>query len=163
MHCHWPCPLPRLGVRFTLPAELSDVQWFGRGPGEAYPDSRQAARVGRFAATVDELQTPYVFPQENGHRLDTRWVSFSGPGGGLVISGDQPFGFTARRWSTAQLDAARHTSDLVPGPGIVVNIDVAQRGLGTAACGPGVLPAYELEVAPVSFTLRFAALAAEPE
>ena len=150
----WPCPLPRLGVQFTLPAELSTVEWFGRGPGEAYPDSRQAARVGRYTATVDELQTPYVYPQENGHRIDTRWVCF----GGLVVSGDQPFGFTARRWSTAALDAAQHTNDLVPGPDIVVNIDVAQRGLGSASCGPGVLPAYDLPVAPTSFTLRFAAL-----
>jgi beta-galactosidase len=152
----WPGPLPRIGVRFALPAELSEVEWFGRGPGEAYPDSRRAARVGRFTATVDDLQTPYVFPQENGHRIDTRWVSFAGPQGGLVISGAQPFGFTARRWTTEALDAARHTTDLVPGPEIVVNIDIAQRGLGSASCGPGVLPAYELEAAPVSFSLLFA-------
>ncbi|MDT5032163.1 MAG: beta-galactosidase [Actinoplanes sp.] len=154
----WPCPLPRLGVRFTLPAGLSTVQWFGRGPGEAYPDSRRAARVGRFTATVDELQTPYVFPQENGHRIDTRWVAFAGPGGGVLVSGDASFGFTARRWTSEQLDAARHTTDLVPGPEIVVNIDAAQRGLGTASCGPGVLPAYELAVAPVSFALTFSPL-----
>jgi beta-galactosidase len=151
----WPCPLPRLGVRFALPAELSTVEWYGRGPGEAYPDSRRSARVGRFTATVDALQTPYVFPQENGHRIDTRWVSFTGPAGGLVISGDAPFGFTARRWTSEALDAARHQTDLVPGPGIVVNIDVAQRGLGTASCGPGVLPAYDLEAAKVSFSLVF--------
>ncbi|MDT5039553.1 MAG: beta-galactosidase, partial [Actinoplanes sp.] len=144
--------------RFTLPAGLSTVQWFGRGPGEAYPDSRRAARVGRFTATVDELQTPYVFPQENGHRIDTRWVAFAGPGGGVLVSGDATFGFTARHWTSEQLDAARHTTDLVPGPEIVVNIDAAQRGLGTASCGPGVLPAYELAVDPVSFALTFSPL-----
>jgi beta-galactosidase len=154
----WPVALPRLGVRFAVPAELSAVEWFGRGPGEAYPDSRRAARVGRFVATVDELQTPYVFPQENGHRIDTRWVSFRGASGGLVISGPQPFGFTARRWSTEQLDAARHTTDLVAGPEIVVNVDLAQRGLGSASCGPGILPAYELEAVPVSFSLLFTAI-----
>ena len=45
----WDFPLPRLGVRFAVPAALDRVEWFGRGPGEAYPDSRLAARVGRFA------------------------------------------------------------------------------------------------------------------
>ena len=50
------------------------MQWFGGGPGEAYADSRQAARVGRYSASVDELQTPYVYPQENGNRLDVRWA-----------------------------------------------------------------------------------------
>src|SRR4051794_6653936 len=50
----WPFPLPRLGLRLALPGGLDRVEWFGRGPGEAYPDTRRAARVGRFAATVDE-------------------------------------------------------------------------------------------------------------
>ena len=73
----WPVPLPRLGLDFRLPAQYSNVRWLGRGPGEAYPDSRRAALVGAYAATVDELQTPYVFPQENGHRIDIRWVEFT--------------------------------------------------------------------------------------
>ena len=54
----WTVPLPRLGLRLSLPAELDRLEWFGRGPGEAYRDTRRAARVGRFAASVDELQTP---------------------------------------------------------------------------------------------------------
>ena len=66
----WPFPLPRLGVRLALPAGLDRVEWFGRGPGEAYPDTRRAARVGRFAASVDELQTPYV--QAAGERQPDR-------------------------------------------------------------------------------------------
>ena len=45
----WSFPLPRLGVRFAVPRALDRVEWFGRGPGEAYPDSRLAARVGRFS------------------------------------------------------------------------------------------------------------------
>ena len=58
----WDFPLPRLGVRLAIPAGPDRVEWFGRGPGEAYPDSRLAARVGRFTASVAELQTPYVMP-----------------------------------------------------------------------------------------------------
>ncbi|WP_157802957.1 hypothetical protein [Compostimonas suwonensis] len=29
-------------------------------------------------------------------------------------------------------------------PRVWLNLDIAQNGLGTAACGPGVLPAYQL-------------------
>ncbi len=155
----WSVPLPRLGVRFALPAELGEVEWFGGGPGEAYPDSRQAARVGHWRMSVDAMQTPYVYPQENGARIDVRWASLTdSQGNGLRLEGDTPFLFTARRWTTEQLDAARHHDELVPGEKIWVNVDFAQHGLGSGSCGPVSLPQYELHAAPVSFTMRLVML-----
>ena len=152
----FPCPLPRLGVTMALPAGLDAVEWFGGGPGEAYPDSRQAARIGRYSSTVDDLQTPYVFPQENGHRIDVRWARLTGPDDvGVRIDGDPAFGFTARRWTTAALEAARHTVDLQPDEKIHVTFDHAQHGLGSASCGPGVLPQYQLQAGKVTFSLWF--------
>ncbi|TMR95990.1 glycoside hydrolase family 2 TIM barrel-domain containing protein [Nonomuraea basaltis] len=149
----WPDPIPRLGVTMTLPGTAADrVTWFGRGPGEAYPDTGMAARVGRWTATVDELQTPYVYPQENGHRADVRWAGF----GAFKVSGDPVFGMTARRWSNDELAAARHRPDLVPGDRVHLHLDAAHQGIGTATCGPGTLPKYELR-APrqATLTLRF--------
>ncbi|MET7461048.1 glycoside hydrolase family 2 TIM barrel-domain containing protein [Nonomuraea sp. NPDC005501] len=152
----WAGPIPRLGVVMALPGDLGDVTWFGRGPGEAYPDTGMAARVGRWSATVEELQTPYVRPQENGHRAEVRWATLTGSGGrGVRVAGDPVFGLTARRWSTADLERARHRPDLVPGDRVHVNLDLAQHGIGTASCGPGTLPAYELRPEPASFRLRF--------
>ncbi len=137
----WSFPLPRLGLRLALPATLERVEWFGRGPGEAYADTRRAARIGRFAATVDELQTPYVMPQENGSRADVRWATITdGRGAGLRVEGHPCFDLTARRWTSEDLDAARHTPDLVARDRIWLNLDHAQQGIGTASCGPGVLP-----------------------
>ncbi|MGW2817358.1 beta-galactosidase small subunit-related protein [Streptomyces sp. NPDC001415] len=66
--------------------------------------------------------------------------------------GEEPFHFAARRWTDRQLDAARHHTDLVPGPVIHLHTDHAVQGLGTAAVGPGVLPQYRLELAPGDFT-----------
>jgi beta-galactosidase len=124
---------------------LDTVEWFGAGPGEAYVDSRQAARLGRFTATVDELQTPYVFPQENGNRSAVRWAEFRDRAGrGLRVTGWPTFELTARRWTTEALDAARHTIDLVPDNVVHLNIDAGHTGLGSASCGPGVAPADEL-------------------
>ncbi|MFC4947957.1 glycoside hydrolase family 2 TIM barrel-domain containing protein [Pseudonocardia sp. GCM10023141] len=150
----WTCPLPRLGLRMALPGTLDRVTWFGLGPGEAYADSRQAARVGRFTATVDELQTPYVLPQENGNRAAVRWATLTGAdGAGIRVEG--AFDLTARRLTSEDLDAARHTVDLVPGELIHLNLDLAQQGLGTASCGPGVLPQHRLGASAASFDLTF--------
>ena len=155
----WPCPLPRLGVRMAVPAELNRVTWFGLGPGEAYADTRLAARVGTFSRDVDELQTPYVFPQENGNRAEARWVTvLDAAGAGLKVSGRPTIEFSARRWTSEDLDAARHTTDLVPGDRIHVNLDHAQHGIGSAACGPGVLPQYRLDPRPATFGMIFQAV-----
>ena len=68
----WDCTWPRVGVRFDLPPTLRRARWFGTGPHESYPDSRRAARVGRFAASLDELNVRYSRPQETGHRAELR-------------------------------------------------------------------------------------------
>ncbi|NEB74031.1 DUF4981 domain-containing protein [Streptomyces sp. SID14478] len=149
----WRIPLPRLGVRLGLPgASGVAVRWYGGGPGEAYPDTQAAARLGLWQSDVDALQTPYVRPQENGARADVRWAEI----GGLRIEGDPEFWFTARRWTTEQLDAAGHRTDLVPGDTVWVNLDHAQQGIGSQSCGPGVLPQYRLTAAPATFAFTFA-------
>jgi beta-galactosidase len=154
-------PLPRLGVRFGIPAALDRVEWYGRGPGEAYPDTHLAARVGRFTLGVDELQTPYLMPQENGSRTAVRWAELTGEAGGLRLEGRPHFELTARRWTSEALAAAKHPPDLVPDPNwIWVNADLGQQGIGTASCGPGVLPQYRLEPEAAAFGLYLQALPA---
>ncbi|TCO55057.1 glycoside hydrolase family 2 TIM barrel-domain containing protein [Actinocrispum wychmicini] len=148
----WPV-LPRLGLRMALPGGYDQVEWFGLGPNEAYADSRTSARVGRFRKSVDDLQTPYVFPQENGNRADTRWLELTDNGTGLRIEG--AFDFTARRWTTEDLDKAAHTHELEPGHWIHLNLDIAQNGLGSASCGPGVLPKYQLHARKTAIELTF--------
>jgi beta-galactosidase len=155
----WEEPLPRVGVRFAVPAGLRRVEWLGRGPGEAYPDTRLAARLGRFSRTLEELQTPYLMPQENGSRADVRWAELTGDGPGLRLEGRPHFALTARPWTSEALAAARHPPDLVPDPDWVwVNADAAQQGIGTASCGPGVLPQYRLDPRPVTLALLFRAV-----
>ncbi|NUT30864.1 MAG: DUF4981 domain-containing protein [Streptomyces sp.] len=146
----WKVPLPRLGVRFGL-GRADAVTWFGGGPGEAYPDTRSASMLGRWDSSVDGLQTPYVRPQENGARADVRWVEL----GGLRIEGDPEFWFSARRWTSEQLDAAEHLTDLTPGETVWVNLDHAQHGIGSQSCGPGPLPQYFLKAEPTEFSFVF--------
>ncbi|MGW1807577.1 glycoside hydrolase family 2 TIM barrel-domain containing protein [Streptomyces sp. NPDC002078] len=146
----WTVPLPRLGIRFGLSA-ADRVRWYGGGPGEAYPDTRAASAVGRWQSTVDGMQTPYVRPQENGARIDVRWAEL----GGLRIEGDPAFWLTARRWTTEQLDAAAHRTDLIRGDTVWVNLDHGQHGIGSQSCGPGPLPQYHLRAEPAEFSFVF--------
>jgi len=155
----WTVPLPRLGLRLALPSAYDSVTWFGGGPGEAYPDSRQAARIDRFHASVDELQTPYVFPQENGNRTAVRWATLlDASGHGLRVEGAPTIELTARRWTSEQLARATHTTDLVASDRVYVNLDHAQHGLGSGSCGPAVLPAYELAAEPTTVEVRLRAV-----
>jgi beta-galactosidase len=151
----WTVPLPRLGLRMSLPAEITDVRWFGLGPGEAYADSRRGACVGRFRHTVEQMQMPYVFPQENGNRGEVRWAELRRSDGvGVRFEGAPTFDLTARRWTSEDLDVAQHQFDLIEREAVFVNLDLAQHGLGSASCGPGVLPQYELSAAPATWTVR---------
>jgi beta-galactosidase len=139
----WPPSWARIGLDFTLDGAYDRVGWAGRGPGQRYPDTGQAARLGWFSSSVADLQVPYARPQENGSRR-AQQVTLAGGGRDLTISG-AGFGFTARPWSQAALAAAEHTVDLAADGKLYLTIDHRQHGIGTASCGPGVLPAYRLD------------------
>lgn len=147
----WTVPLPRLGIRFGLPADAADTVLYFGGSGEAYPDTRAASKLGQWLPGIEDLQTPYVRPQENGARADVRWAEL----GGLRIEGDPEFWFSARRWTNEQLDAARHLTDLTPGDTLWINLDHGQHGIGSQSCGPGPLPQYFLKAEPTEFSFVF--------
>jgi beta-galactosidase len=155
----WPCPLPMLGVVLGLPGDLDRVEWLGRGPGEAYPDTGLAARAGRFSASVAEMQTPYVFPQENGRRAQVRWASVTGADAGLRVEGDTPFGLTVRPWTSEALDRAAHTAELTPDGRTWLTLDAGHNGIGSASCGPALPPQYLLPATSVRLNLRLRATA----
>jgi beta-galactosidase len=135
--------LPRVGTSFLLLAGFDDVEWFGDGPHESYPDRCAAAIAVRFAGHPDEL--PYLMAQEFGLRTATRWVAFmTGDDRGLLVVALEPatLAFSATHHTAADLYVARDTTELRRREGLVVHVDVAHRGLGTASCGPDTLPHY---------------------
>ena len=150
-----PATFARVGLAMALAQTFNEVSWYGLGPHETYPDSMSAGRVGRYCAPVDELETPYVVPQENGHRSETRWCQLSDGRRGLLVAGAPRFGFSVHRWSTAALAAARHRDELVPEPRLWLQLDHRQHGLGSASCGPGPLEQYVLRSGPFRFALGF--------
>ncbi|MFE3037244.1 glycoside hydrolase family 2 TIM barrel-domain containing protein [Streptomyces canus] len=151
----WSVPLPRLGIAMSLPGTDAEVEWFGLGPGEAYRDSRTAARVGRHQSTVSAMQTPYVRPQENGNRHQVRRTRITTADGTLLITGDPVIDLTVRPWSTAALAAAAHQHDLAGDGRLHLHLDHAHHGLGSAACGPGPSASDVLAAVPTVFSVEF--------
>jgi beta-galactosidase len=137
--------LPRVGVVLVLPPAFERLEWFGLGPWESYPDRKASATVGRFESTVSDQYVPYILPQEHGHRSEARRLALTGEDGfGLAVEGRPTIGFSASHFTADDLYAARHTCDLEPRAEVVLSLDHAQRGLGTASCGPDTGLRYRL-------------------
>ena len=157
----WDCTWPRAGVRLDLPSSLTRARWFGTGPLESYPDTRRAARVGIFAAAIDELSVNYSRPQETGHRGELRWLAIADDERVRLrvqtvpnAAGHRP-GFTLSRHTPQQRDPARHPYELGPSEHTYLFIDDAVHGVGSRACGLDVLPQYALWPSARAFEVRF--------
>jgi len=138
--------LPRLGLRLGLPADWDRLSWFGLGPQESYADSDAGVWTSAFSSSILELQTSYTRPQENGQRSAVRSATVGGGSDGLTISARPAVNLTYRPWTTEALDAAKHPCDLVEDPDHNwLQLDWAQHGVGSGACGPGVLPQHRLD------------------
>lgn len=146
--------LPRLGFRWEIAGGFEDLQWFGLGPRESYVDRKQGSRVGLFASTVDNQFFPYVLPQENGNHEETRWLTLVNPAGrGVKFEADGAFfGFSAHHVTPEDLTAAYHTNEVPHRDETTILIDAAQRGVGTASCGPDTLPCYRLKAGKTTFS-----------
>jgi beta-galactosidase len=158
--------LPRVGLRGKIPGSLSRVLWFGLGPGESYPDRRDGVYLGAWSQSPREMETPYIVPQENGNRSGVRSfdLHFAAPPGKAAQSfrfvPAAPCNISVSRYDQENMLKALHTPDLVdrsqgPEGCWYLNIDIAQRGLGTATCGPDTLEKYR--VRPGIFRLGFEA------
>lgn len=147
-------PWARLGLEVVLGSGTKSVEWFGQGPHHSYPDTGQGARQGWHRLPLDEMDVDYVRPQESGARRGTRTATLELDAGRLTVSGE-PYALTVRPYSEAVLAAATHREDLVPDGRTYVYLDHAQNGVGTAACGPGVLEAYRLAPREAEFSLMF--------
>ncbi len=128
--------LPRLGIAFALQPGFEKFSWLGRGPLENYSDRKRGSVVDVFHSTVSEQYVPYVLPQEHGNHSDVRWLALENQSVGLLVRAQETLESSVSHFAPHDLFAARHTIDLQPREETIVNLDVQQRGLGTASCGP---------------------------
>jgi beta-galactosidase len=147
--------IPRIGVNLVLSPALEQLEWFGRGPWENYADRKASALVGRYQSTVTDQYVPYIMPQEHGHKTDVRWLTLSEMAGHrLKVTGQPTIEFSASHFEANDLFDAKHTCEIRPRAEVILNLDFAQRGLGTASCGPDTLEQYCLLKSHYEFSYR---------
>ena len=147
--------LPRIGVRFEVDKAFDRLEWRGLGPDESYPDRKGAQTHGVWRSNVADQYHAYVRPQEYGAHEETHWFRLlNGAGEGLQFTLPKPLSFTARPHHDEVLNEAETLADLQASATTEVHIDVAMRGLGTAACGPDALPQFL--VGPGTYAFRWA-------
>jgi beta-galactosidase len=139
--------LPRLGLVIRLPKAYEQLQWYGRGPWDSYPDRKQAAHVGLWQSTVTAQYTHYPRPQDNGNHEDCSLVILRTPSGRSlrVEAVDAPFSFEALHYSPQTLFGTRYDDQLREDDATFLHIDCAVLGLGNSSCGPGVLRRYSID------------------
>ena len=144
--------LLRAGNDLVLNKTFSNIQWYGRGPGENYWDRKTNSFIGQYKQTVDEQYYPYARPQESGNKTEVRWVNFSNSKGKKITFeyADSLLSFAALPYNLDDLDPeARkrqyHSGELNKRNDIFLHIDLQQTGLqGIDSWGSEPLKKYQI-------------------
>ena len=128
--------LPLFGTNFIINESYDNAKWYGRGPHENYQDRKTSSLVGLYNYKVSQMYFPYIRPQENGNRTDTRWLSLSNSeGNGIIIEASNVFEFSSHHQYNDDFDGGNrktqtHTYDINKRPLVNLNINYRQMGVG---------------------------------
>ncbi len=148
-----PSWLPRVGISLTLESHLENVEWYGRGPQENYPDRKSGYKTGIYRTKVKDMYEPYLIPQDYGLRTDNRWLRITDNSGtGLEFSGEKLFNFNYYPFTTGNLTKALYTYQLHYSDRNTLNIDYATSGTGCTALS--VFPQYQIIPGKFDFTIK---------
>ena len=138
--------IPKFGMRMRVPADMTDIEYFGRGPWENYPDRKRSAFIGKFKMPLSEYETEYIHPQDNGCRTDVRRFSISSKKHTLGIDGCQPLCIRAWDYGEEDLETATHPNEIARGRFVNLNIDLNVHGVGGIdTWGQRTLPQYTID------------------
>jgi beta-galactosidase len=135
--------IPRIGMRMQIPKKHDNLTYFGRGPWENYQDRNTSAFVDVYTSKVKDQYVPYIRPQENGYKTDTRWLALSNEEhqGLLIVTGSTNLlSFSALHMENEDFDTtdgidyknsnmSKHTIDIKEKNLVQLNIDLGQRGV----------------------------------
>ena len=139
--------MPKFGMRVGLPPSFTDVEWYGRGPYENYPDRKLSQRIGTYHMPLSEFMTEYINPQDNANRCDVRRFTFSSGERSITFEGLQPLCFHAWDYDESELDREPlHPHLIHRGEKVNVNIDLNIHGVGGAdGWGARTFPQYTID------------------
>lgn len=123
--------VPRIGMSFDISKKYKNVTYYGKGPQANYADRNTGAFIGVYKADANNMNYEYIYPEENGNRMDTRWFALSNKANkGILVTGAQPINFSVSPYSLENLERAKHTYELKQRDVFTVNVDLKQMGVG---------------------------------
>ena len=138
--------MPKFGMRMRIPADYTNIEYYGRGPWENYPDRKRSAFLGRYQMPLSEYETEYIHPQDNGCRTDVRWFNISNGRKTLQVKGCQPLCIRAWDYGEEDLEGAAHPHEIQRGRFVNLNIDLNVHGVGGVdTWGQRTLPQYTID------------------
>ena len=138
--------IPKFGMRMRIPANYTNIEYYGRGPWENYPDRKRSAFLGRYQMPLAEFETEYIHPQDNGCRTDVRWFNIANGTNTLSIQGCQPLCIRAWDYGEEDLEVAKHPHEINRGRFVNLNIDLNIHGVGGVdTWGQRTLPQYTID------------------
>lgn len=145
--------VPRFGKCFRLDETFNRVHYVGRC-GESYCDMREQFPIKAVDCAVSDMTEPNIRPQESGNRMDCTLASVSSRNVHVSFEAvDRPFELGIKPYTDKALCAMKHRTDEAR-TGTYVTIQAFQQGIGTGACGPGIMPEFQY-IARQDYTLRF--------
>ncbi len=145
--------VPRFGKSFRLDEAFDAVNYTGRC-GESYCDMKDQFPIRDVTCKVADMTEPNIRPQESGNRMDCTLASVSDGKVKVTFEAvDKPFELAVKPYTDRALLTMKHREDEVR-TGTYVTIQAFQQGIGTGACGPGVMPEFQYS-AKQDYTLRF--------
>ena len=132
---------PRFGFEFATPVKNDGFTYFGMGPGESYQDMNLHAPVGMYRSTAEKEYVPYVRPQEHGNHYAVKYLRLDS---GLTFLTDSQFECNVSEYSTAALNKAEHTDELVKNGLTNVRVDYRVAGIGSHSCGPALREEFKV-------------------
>jgi len=151
--------LPRFGLVTKIDKAFDQINYFGRGPFENYPDRKNAAHFGSYKTTVENMYEPYISPQENGYRTEAFELKLkSSHNSSIGFYSADGFGFSALFFGQDQLTQSRrgtkHTFDMKKEDSITLCLDHKMMGLGGSdSWGAYPLEKYRIFPKPMEFEL----------
>ena len=138
--------IPKFGMRMRIPADYTQVTYYGRGPWENYPDRKRSAFIGLYQMPLSEFETEYIRPQDNGNRCDVRFLHIGNEHSKLAIQGCQPLCIRAWDYGEEDLEQANHPHEINRGRFVNLNIDLNIHGVGGVdTWGQRTLPQYTID------------------
>ena len=138
--------IPRAGVALILNEGFENLEYYGYGPIENYPDRMLASQLAVHRTTVTGQHFPFVPPSETGGHEKTRWLKLERQDGkSIKVSSVTPFHFDARHSSIEDYLTASHDHKLIRRPETFLHIDAAHGPIGSEMAWSSLMPKqYEL-------------------